>query len=90
VDAQGSELHTYKQKDQQDRYKEAKKYPLDKPSFSDGDDWKIAPIRYILGLRDFAGVRGEINRHIMQNLHVSYHDARHHYMPPHSSFLLTG
>ncbi|KAJ9108475.1 hypothetical protein QFC20_003381 [Naganishia adeliensis] len=51
------------------RMQEGKKYPLSKPSFPDGGDWEMAPLRHILGLRNFAGTRGEVNRFIMNESH---------------------
>jgi hypothetical protein len=69
--AKDKRLQKYVNKDHERRVKEGNKYPLSRPSFPENGDWKLAPLHHILGLRHFAGSKGEINTHIINELHVS-------------------
>ncbi|KAJ9112534.1 hypothetical protein QFC22_006291 [Naganishia vaughanmartiniae] len=49
--------------------KEHAVYPISRPSFGTNSKWKLPPLRKILGLSNFTGIKGEVNQHIMNELH---------------------
>lgn len=52
-------------------------YPIAKPLLTEGSTWRIPCTRVVFGLRHYNDDRGDINRHIWNEMQVSVYTLAH-------------